>query len=241
MGSIAAIRLERGMLLKPICLAGKLMCGVFLVGILLTAGITAFADSTACAGSFEKALYIDNTPYHGMQAAIDKLVSEGRLAKDKADKIKQYIQNRIEERKKLTQEQRKAQRGYLLKDLKDSGVITQEEARMIREKTREMREEKLKSDLNALVEKGVISTNDLNRINNYLTAVKEERRKAFEQAKDMTPDQRKVFFEKYKKERKDIIQRMLDDGVITKPQAAELRKVFPGVGRYCPKAETNVQ
>lgn len=48
----------------------------------------------------------------------------------------------------------------------------------------------------------------------------------------MNEEQRKEYFRKVKKDRKDIITRMVEEKVITKKQAEELRKALPELTKY---------
>jgi len=89
------------------------------------------------------------------------------------------------------------------------------------------REEKIQKALEGLVEKGVLKSEDIEKINNYLRIEREEKRKMFDQMKDMTEEQRKEFIKNYRKNKVDVWEKMVKDKVITQEQADEIRKVMP--------------
>ena len=61
--------------------------------------------------------------------------------------------------------------------------------------------------------------------------VREERKATVEKLKSMTPEERKAYFKEHKKEREDILTKMVEDKVITKEQAEEIRKAIPDLGK----------
>ncbi|MGI5997704.1 MAG: hypothetical protein ACOX89_03465 [Lutispora sp.] len=89
------------------------------------------------------------------------------------------------------------------------------------------KEERINKALEGLVEKGVLKSEDVEKINNYLKIEREEKRKMFDQMKDMTEDQRKEFIKNYRKNKVDIWEKMVKDQVITQEQADEIRKAMP--------------
>lgn len=226
--------------------SNKLIIGLLSVALLFPMGAPVFGEHANEAsqkyGNIKYGISIDykagpefKSAYKkngaGMKAVLDSLVEERTITREKADKIMQYIEKRNQERKNMTEEQRKAQikskRIGLLDELKKEGIITDEEAGLIREKRRQIHEEKIAKDLNGLVEKGIIKSRDVEKIKDYLKVEREERRKMFEQLKDMTEEQKKEFFQNYKKSRKDVVQKMIDDKVINEKQAEEIRKIMP--------------
>ncbi|SHI96833.1 hypothetical protein [Lutispora thermophila] len=89
------------------------------------------------------------------------------------------------------------------------------------------KEERITKSLEQLVEKGVLKPEDVEKINNYLKIEREEKRKMFEQMKNMTEEQRKEFIRNYRKDKVDLWEKMVDDKIITKEQADEIRKLLP--------------
>lgn len=206
----------------------RALCSALIVCIIFFAGIAAFADN--------------NTPSvvkgkHYLEEAVEKMVQEGSLTREKADKILEYKQKRKDELKKLPIEQRaqmkkQGGRGSLLKALVQEGIITEEEAKTIREKLREMKEARVADGLQGLIDKGVLTKDDINNIRSYLLKVREERKASIEKLKSMTPEERKAYFKEHRNERKDIITKMVEDKVITKEQAEEIRKAIPELNKF---------
>ncbi|HPW42145.1 MAG TPA: hypothetical protein PLW98_11575, partial [Bacillota bacterium] len=102
----------------------------------------------------------------------------------------------------------------------------------IREKLREMKEARVADGLQGLIDKGVLTKDDINNIRSYLLKVREERKSSVEKLKSMTPEERKAYFKEHKNERKDIITKMVEDKVITKEQAEEIRKAIPELSKF---------
>lgn len=86
--------------------------------------------------------------------------------------------------------------------------------------------EKFSKALDTLVERKVITKDKAEEIRSYLVKHKEERKEIHDKIKSMTEEERKEFFKSNKKEGKGIIEKMIEDGVITKEQANELRKAL---------------
>ena len=214
--------------MKGVKLSIRALCSVLSVCIIFFAGIAAFADNNTPSAVKSK---------HYLEEAVEKMVQEGSLTREKADKILEYKQKRKDELKKLTIEERaqmkkQGGRGSLLKALVQEGIITEEEAKAIREKLLEMKEARVYDGLQGLIDKGVLTKDDINNIRSYLLKVREERKASIEKIKSMTPDERKAYFKEHKNERKDILTKMVEDKVITKEQAEEIRKAIPELSRF---------
>lgn len=89
------------------------------------------------------------------------------------------------------------------------------------------KEDRFTKGLESLIEKGVITSEELVKIKDYLKSERAEKRKIFEQMKDMNEEQRKEFIQDYRKNKIDIVDKMVQDKVITKEQAEEIRKIMP--------------
>ena len=102
-------------------------------------------------------------------------------------------------------------------------------------------EENFSKALNTLIERKVISKDKAEEIKAYISKQKEERKEAFDKFRNMTDEEKKEihdkiknmteeekneFFDSHKKERKGIIEKMIEDGVITEEQGAELEKAL---------------
>ena len=90
------------------------------------------------------------------------------------------------------------------------------------------KEDRFTKGLESLIEKGVITAEELGKIKDYLKSERAEKKKIFEQMKDMNEEQRKEFIENYRKNKVDIIEKMVKDKVISKEQAEEIRKIMSG-------------
>lgn len=171
-----------------------------------------------------------------LEDAVQKLVKEGKLTKEKGDKILQYKKQKAEEYSKLSKEdklklKKECKKGSLLKELKEKGIITDQEAKLIVEKLHQMKDERLNTGLQGLVDKGVLTAADIDNIRKYMLKDREERKALFEKLKSMSPEERKAYFNEHKGERKDILTRMVDDKVITSKQAEEIRKAVPELSK----------
>lgn len=209
-----------------------LFCAVILSGVPLYAA-DEMASDEAMAASAGFTL-IDGKHY--LEEAVLKLMEEGKLSKDKVEKILQYKKKRLEElskQDKMSKEQLKKQRkkGSLLRDLIHDGILTEAEGEAIKTKLKEMKEARLQGGLQQLVDKGVLSDQDISNIRSYMLKIREERSSQMEKLRTMTPQERKAYFDSEKKNRKDILERMVEDKVLTLKQAEEIRKVVPELDR----------
>src|SRR5690606_19106542 len=89
------------------------------------------------------------------------------------------------------------------------------------------KEDRITKGLNTLIEKGVIKAEDAERIRDYLKTDREEKKKIFEQMKDMNEEERKEFIKNYRKDKVNVWDKMVKDKVITEEQADEIRKIMP--------------
>lgn len=180
-----------------------------------------------------------------MKTYLASLVNEGVLTQQKADSITNYLQKKAEERKaefdkvkSMTQEERKnymsQKKGERLNPfdamVKD-GVLTQSEADTIKSKLQEKRaaerKQKITEQLSSLVENKTITQDQVNKLIEKLQKKDEETKALHEKLKAMTPEERKTYMEQNKKDRKDILQELVDEGTITKDQADAMRKAMP--------------
>lgn len=216
----------------------KVLCAILAVCITFFAGVSAFALSNAVnppETPTEEKIRVQNHKQY-FEEAVNKLVQEGKLTKEKADKILEYKRQKAEEFKKQTKWQNRdlqksGKKGSLLYELKKDGIVTEAEAQAIKEKLREMKDARIADGLQGLVEKGVLNAKDLDNIKSYLVKAREERKEAFEKLKKMSPEERKQYFKECKKDRKDILTKMVEDKVITEEQAKEIRKAIPELNK----------
>jgi hypothetical protein len=210
-------------------------CTALVLCISSITGITAYAGFDSLAAASPADTKADNHK-HYLEDAVERLVQEGKLTKEKGNSILEYKKQRSEEFSKLSKEERQklkkeCKKGSLLKELKEKDIITDKEAQLIKEKLHQMKEERLNTGLQGLVDKGVLTATDIDNIRSYMLKVREERKAVFEKLKSMTPEEREAYFKEHKGERKDILKRMVEDKVITSKQADEIRKAIPELSK----------
>ena len=82
-------------------------------------------------------------------------------------------------------------------------------------------------DLEGLIKKKVITDEELVKIKEYLEEERKERRKVFEEIKDMNEEERKEFVESYRKTKVNIVDKMIKDEIINEKQGEEIKKIMP--------------
>ena len=87
--------------------------------------------------------------------------------------------------------------------------------------------EKFDENLEGLVERGVITTEELTKIRDYFKIEREEKRKVFDEIKDMDEAQRKEYMQNYRKNKINVVDKMVQDKVITKEQAESIKEIMP--------------
>lgn len=214
-------------------LTGSIIAAFFICSVLISA-MTVFAQSDGLQGtsSLTASIAAASEKKHYLEEAVSKLVEEGKLTKEKAEKILKYKEKWLKEQckqDKMSKDQLKKQRkkGSLLRDLIHDGIISQAEGEAIKAKLKEMKEERLHGGLQQLVDRGVLSGEDIDNIRSYMLKLRSERKEQLEKLNSMTPEEREKYYEGAKKDRKDIITRMVEDGIITEKQAEEIRKAVP--------------
>jgi hypothetical protein len=211
----------------------NVLCVTLLICMTFSAGITALADqSTAAADSKQVQNLVSSDGKQYLEDAVAKLVQEGKLSKEKANRILEYKQKMTEKLSRLTKEQKhmakKEGKHYsMLGMLVNDRVITEVEANAIKAKLREMKDERLVDGMQGLVDKGVLTPKDIDNMRSYMLKERAERKAKIDKLKSMTPEERKAFFKSTKAERKDILTRMVEDKVITEKQAEEIKKAAP--------------
>ena len=216
---------ERRQLMKNRNIAKGSLCMALIFCMTLLSGVFVSAISEANAAPAKG----DGKQY--FEEAVIKLMEEGKLTEQKAEKILEYKKKRMEEHKKAKVDQKQYKRGSLLRDMVEAGIITEPDAQLIRSKLREMKEARLHGGLQGLVDRGVLTGNDIDNIRTYMLKIRKERELQLEKLRTMTPEERKQFYENSKKDRKDILTRMVEEKVITAEQAKEIKKAIPELDR----------
>ncbi len=185
-----------------------------------------------------------------LEAAIDSLIEKGSFAQEKKDAVLNYLDEKEEERaakmeelKQMTFEERieymkenaPEKPAEPFADMVKEGIITTQEAELIKEQLCDMKNEQRKKildeKLSQIVEEGIITGDEKSDITAWLEAEHAKKIAEKENLKSMTEEERKEYFEQIKDEWKDPVSRMVEDGVISEDQAESLGKILPGRGR----------
>ena len=214
----------------------RIVFAAFIVCMTFASVIPAISENSAAMPGASECDYKTSQYKQYLEEAVTKLMQEGKLSQEKVDKILEYKKKKADEMGKLSRDQLKElkknkKQGSLLGDMVSNGIITEDEAQLIKEKLREMKEKRMNDGMQSLLDKGVLTQKDIENIRSYMLKVREEREAQIEKLKTMTEEERKEYFAKAKKDRKDILTRMVEDKVITKEQAEEIRKAIPELGK----------
>ncbi len=213
---------------------GAVLAGTFLV----TAALPVFAVERSTGGNAYAGLKLSRLeqenkagrqqkkPAEYLKAVLDKLVEEGKISRAKADEILQYMEKAALERQRMTKEQREESRkkGSLLDSLIKENVITQTEGDLIRQKHEAMRDENMAHRFDKLVEKGVLTTTDVEKIISYMKAERDKRKLELAKLQGMTEAERKQYLEENKASRKSTLEKMVEDKIITEAQAEAIKR-----------------
>lgn len=213
----------------------KLLCSLVISSMVFASGTTVFAGENnnliekMNSATLAQSISSRSTAMHrhgGLKAAVDKLVEEGKLSREKAEAIEKFIKQKRDEHKeqKETEKQniRKGCRHSYLDELVESKIITESEAEAIRNKIREMKEMAFDAKLTNLTKRGIITQAQAEQVKVYFNKAREERKEKFKSLQNMTEEQRKAFFKEYKAE--SPLTKLVNDGVLTKEQAGELHR-----------------
>ncbi|ATW24392.1 hypothetical protein [Candidatus Formimonas warabiya] len=188
---------------------------------------------------------------------FDQLVDEEIISEDQADALidlwaqkEEERMTQAEERKDMTAEERKEavaekktlKDGFLKKDggflaeAVDEEIITQEEADAIQEyeaAAREAeREEAMDAQFEQLVEDGIISEDQADEMKAFLADKAEEQKARMEELKNMTEEERQAFFEENKTKGVNVLDQMVDEGIISQDQADQITLKMPGPAHF---------
>jgi len=153
----------------------------------------------------------------GIETVLEDLVASGVITRTKADELKSYIRKKEEEQKaeiekfkNMTPEERKTQfeenkgrimprRVDILEDAVTEGMLTKDEAGAIKDKiaeiNEEMRQKRLSDALNALVQKGTISQEQMDKILQYIENKEKQMKEMMDSIKAMTPEERRQYMQ----------------------------------------------
>lgn len=215
---------------------GKIISSILICSMILASGLTVFAGEDTLTDHMNSATLAQNTMnptvmvhrHGGFKAAVEELVKEGKLSREKAVEIEKFLEQRKEENKSSNASERqntdKGCKYGLIKDLVDAKIINDGEAEAIRSKIREIKEQAFNERLVNLTKKGIITKDQADQVKIYFDKARQERKEKFKNLQDMTDAQRKAFFKEYKENNPMV--KLVEDGVITKEQAEELSKAL---------------
>ncbi|MDF2519643.1 MAG: hypothetical protein K0R84_271 [Clostridia bacterium] len=214
-------------------LAKKIICGVLACGMMMTSSAMVFGDVDSSVDknmrSATLVMKISNAPVCGhrheaLKDVVNKLVEEGKLTREKADKIIKYAEEKEQTKGEDKQKPREYKKFHLIENLQKDGIINDIEAETIRSKFREVRDQIFNEKLNRMVQEGTINQAQADKIKVYF---ENDRKEKLEKLKNMTDEQRQAYF-KERKRGQGVIDKLVNDGVITKEQARELKIVLQG-------------
>lgn len=215
----------------------KLMCSLLICSMAFASSAFVFADNNSNlvdnmkSASLVRRAAVRTVPrrkHEDFKAVIDKLVEEGKLSREKAEQIEKFTQQKKEEQKNAKPEEkgdlRKGHKYGLVNDLVNAKIINDAEAEMIRGKLREIKEANMNEKLNAMVQKGTITQAQADKVKVYFENVRKERVEVHKRLQNMTEEQRDAYFKEHKKD--NFMDKLIEDGVLTKEQVQELRNSF---------------
>ena len=206
----------------------RLIISIMVLSLAMTAPIPLFAeDSSELVDSVRAATLVYKTPspmelgrkHEGFKAVVEQLVQEGKLTREKADQIDQFMKQ-----KENQAVEKRSHKNGVIKELVEAKVINDAEAQVIRGKFKEMKEKVLDEKLGQLVQKGTITQAQADKVKVYFEKAGKEKEEQIKKLQGMTEDQRKAFFKEHKKN--NIINKLVEDKVLTKEQAQELAKTL---------------
>jgi uncharacterized protein YutE (UPF0331/DUF86 family) len=235
----------------------KIICGAMIGTMALSMTTAGFADdvSTEAVKAKGKQLRQEMKGEPGFRGnggvgILEKLVEAGIVPQEKADAMKTYMEAQAQERKAtfeslkdLSQEERKAyfeahkgERVDIYDQMVKSGILSEEQSTKIKTYLKENKEfgPKGKRDgkgfetvLDKLVEEGKLKETSSKAVQEYMKTQGEARKAEMEKIKDLSAEEKKAYFENNKKERVDILEKMVADGVISADEAKIIKEAVP--------------
>ena len=110
----------------------------------------------------------------------------------------------------------------------EDGEMSQDTLDSIKAYHQEKMEERIKNDLQGLVDDGTLSEDDVDTLIEYMHENKDERKEEMEKVKEMTPEERKAYFEEKREsgEKIGIFEEMVEDEVLTQEQADAVKELL---------------
>lgn len=192
----------------------KIIAGIVIASIIVTIGITVFAADNGVFRSKGRGLLGRAS---GFQEAVDSLIEDGQITEEIANEMEHFLNM------------------PLLEKMEYSNIISNKQKEAIRQRQRDLAGEKLENALSRFVQEGVLTENDVDNIVSYLDTHRQERfkemQKIREETKDMTFEERKEYMQQLREEKQNLLDKMIEDGIITQEQADEIKELIHCKGR----------
>lgn len=231
--------LKGGFVLNIKLFLTKLLYCAIVASLIISADSSVFAESLNNQKNNNASIkmYIESSnPSKNLMIVLNRLVKDGIMTQARADEIVKLIDQRIakmeDDCKKQGEEHSKPEKKNIIWKLYKTGDITKDEAILIKSKMHELRKENMDSKLNILQQKGILSLDDIKSINDFMNAEREEKRKAIERLKEMSQEEKNQYFQARRNSNKNIIDKMVENKVITEKQAEEIKKIMPEFGNW---------
>lgn len=218
----------------------KKAIGFILIGcLILSMAGSVFAAPTNSSTSIQKNVLINK---HGnyierIKNVTALLVKNGTLTQEKANSILSFVEKRQAERKLEREKNGEAKiqpnmppRSNIFDDMVAAGIITNADATAIKAKMHELsraeRAQRIATQLNPLVKSGKITSNQVNAIISFMDQKSIERKAELEKLKGMSEEEVKAYFKTHKNYRESLMTELVNKGIVTKAQAAEIVKLL---------------
>jgi len=169
---------------------------------------------------------------------INTLVEKGIITQEEADKMKDLQEQKRAQMQEATKDMTKQERfeymkenkvkGEGLSQLVEQGLLTQERADEIQDKMHQMKvdlnKQKHQERVDKLVEDGVITQDEADKWMEFSAEKTEERQAEMEKIKDMTPEERKVYFTENHKQKGEGLTELVEAGVISQDTANKIKE-----------------
>ncbi|MEQ8200872.1 MAG: hypothetical protein ABRQ24_05560 [Syntrophomonadaceae bacterium] len=231
---------------------GRVIGGLLIGGLLLGGTSLALADSNATGSGIASTIKAGwcgkmapgPRDFDGqtMQPVLNSLVASNQITQAQADQIlarQQQLQTerqqQRDQRKDMTQaerealrEQNQASRIDLLTQLVNEGVITQEQADVIRDSMQQqrkaVRQGSISTALSGLVDKQIITTEQANAIQDKMGEMQNARQAEMEKLRGMTPEQRQAYMEENRPA--NPLAELVASGVLTQEQVNQIHQAI---------------
>ncbi|AFS79336.1 hypothetical protein Curi_c23340 [Gottschalkia acidurici 9a] len=214
----------------------KVISGILAGSVITSLGVTAFASElNQSKVEPDKSIvseYKQNKVKHkgNFEEILNKLVAEDKITQEKADSVKSYLETNREESKNNKREESEdikiMSKIDVIEDLVGAGILSSEEANLIREAQQEYRQQKQEDKFKELEESDLFTSSEISKIKSYIEDKKAEQDKELEALKDKTEEERKAYFEENKDKKRDMLSDLVSQGIISEEQRTALKEIF---------------